>query len=151
MNTLLLLTGVGLGVSCTVLLDRYRNKSQYRQFQQRQQEQFKMSKASYNAFMDGLNSRRRDTLKETIYRAFVDGPKNRRALAVYLANQGLHPSMSSITGRISELQDMGAVWEATEGVYQVCRTEQQQREQRTRRFNERKRRWVAEGQRNGWL
>lgn len=153
-EAVLFFSGLSLGTACIVLLDQYRqkqNRRKFNHFQKSKYDQLEMSKASHRAFMDGLNEKRRDTLKETIYRGFVEGPKTRRAMAVYLANKGLSPVMSTITARISELQDMGAIWEATEGVYQVCRTEQQQREQRAQRFNERKRRWVAEGQRNGWL
>ena len=153
-NAALFFSGLSLGIACFFVLEQYRrkeNRRKYRQFQKSKFNQLEMSKASYRAFMEGLNENRRDTLKETIYRGFVEGPKNRRALAVYLANQGLHPSMSSITGRISELQDMGAIKEATEGVYQVCRTEAEQEAQREARYHDRKRRWVNEGVRNGWI
>lgn len=153
-NAALFFSGLSLGVAVFFVLEQYtrkENRRKYNQFQKSKFNQLEMSKASYRAFMEGLNENRRDTLKETIYRGFVEGPKTRRAMAVYLSNKGLSPVMSTITARISELQDMGAIWEAAEGVYQVCRTEQQQEEQRARRFNERKRRWVAEGKRNGWL
>lgn len=151
MNVLTFIAGAGLTLAWWYYTERHRNRAKYEANKATKNEQLKMSKAQYTAFMELIRSGQRETLKTQIYRALVDGPKTVRAVAVWVNNQGLNPKPSTITGRISELQDMGAIKEATEGVYQVCRTEWEQEAQRVARYHDRKRRWVQEGKRNGWL
>lgn len=124
--------------------DQYNRRTKTKQHE-------KMSKASYNAFIDGLKQNRRRTLRENVYQAIVTGPKTVRQLQMHLHNQGLKPATTTITGRVSELQDLGAIQEREPGVYAVCRTEAEQALQREARYAARKERWLAEGKRNGWL
>ena len=151
MNVISFIAGAGLTLAWWHYTERHRNRTAYQEHQTTQTEKLNMSKAQYKQFVELLRSGERETLQTQIYRAIVDGPKNLRAVAVWLNNQGLSPKPSTLTGRISELQDMGAIKEATEGVYQVCRTEAEQQAQREARYNERKRRWTRQGELNGWL
>lgn len=132
-------------------LEESKNRKKYEEQKTKTNKRLNMSKAQYRAFIEGYLNGSRSLSREKVYEAIVEGPKNVRGVMVYLANRGKHMKESTATGRISELQDMGAIYEAAEGVYQVCRTEQEQEDQRQRRFSARKKRWVNEGKRYGWL
>ena len=151
MNVISFVAGAGLTLAWWQYTERHRNRTAHQEHQTTKSKKLNMSKAQHTAFMELVRSGKRETVQTRIYRAFIDGPKTVRAVAVWLNNQGLSPKPSTITARISELQDMGAIVEATEGVYRMCRTEAEQEAQREARLRDRKRRWVNEGVRNGWI
>lgn len=152
MNYILLTVSVfGLAWWIFYTLEESKNRKKYEEHKTKTNKRKDMSKAQYRAFIEGYQNGSRTLGREKVYEAIVEGPKNVRAVMIYLSNRGKHMKESTATGRISELQDMGAIYEAAEGVYQVCRTEQEQEDQRQRRLNARKKRWVNEGKRNGWF
>lgn len=98
------------------------------------------------AFLEQLSSGKMGTDKERCYRLM----EYHKGISLTEVHTRLGIKRSTASGRLSQLCDMGLIWQHDSGLY--YKTPEFEIEWRAKqRTAERKRKWLAEGIREGWI
>ena len=109
-----------------------------------------MTRSQVIAFVDLANSGKQLTQKHKVYRAF----RYLNCRTLEEAHQRCAPmKMASVSGRLSELLDMGLIreWTTVAGNFETLHTIDQVNEQIARRDHERFKKWEALGNKEGYF